>query len=237
MSVTVEESINHLLQWIDKNGWYGYDPYDLLDTKFYKFFNKYRYPRRFVEEILFNQFPLCMRRMLRVKKQIYAKAMGLFAYSFLDLYKLHEREQYLNKSLECLDWLTENCSSGYDHRCWGYPFDWQSRIFIPKDTPSGVVTSFVSDSFINAFTILGDEKYLEIAESCCQFFIADLNIDYIDRNTLCFSYTPIDTFHVHNANMLVAKQLVTVGTITKNKKFLEYAEKAMNYTLAAQNDN
>ncbi len=37
--------------------------------------------------------------------------------------------------------------------------------------------------------------------------------------------------------MLVAKQLVTVGTITKNKKFLEYAEKAMNYTLAAQNDN
>jgi hypothetical protein len=58
-----------------------------------------------------------------------------------------------------------------------------------------------------------------------------LNIDTIDSDKICFSYTPIDSFHVNNANLFVAEFLLRIGYIINNQNYLVLGQKALNYSL------
>lgn len=232
----VGQSIDLLDKWIEQNGWAGYDPYDIKGTKLLLLLQKNRYTN-FGSNLFLNRFPMLSRKVFRVKKEINAKAMALFARGYLNLYRKSGDENYLKKALFCLNWLIENPSKGYSGLCWGYPFDWQSRVFIPKETPSGVVTSTAAHAFLDAYEILKDEKYLDIAKSCCDFILNDLNIDEVDENRICFSYTPVDTFHVHNASLFSASTLLRTFTYTDIEKYKELGIKAINFTLSHQNND
>ena len=141
-----QQSIDSLDCWIEINGWAGYDPYDIKGKKAILLLQKNKFTG-FGSNFLLNRFPLFFRKTFGVQKEISAKAMALFARGYLSLYKNLENKQYLNKALFCLKWLMENPSKGYSGFCWGYPFDWQSRVSIPKNTPSGVVTSVVAHTY------------------------------------------------------------------------------------------
>lgn len=232
----IEYSFKKLDQWIENNGWEGYDPYDIKEKKLLIHLQKNRYTA-FATEIVTALFPKLLRKVFRVEKRIIPKAMALFAKGYLSAYSKFGDKVYLNKALQCLDWLMKNPSKGYSGLCWGYPFNWQSRIFIPKGTPCSVVTSIAAHAFLDAYEILGDKKYLNVAESCCNFMINDLNIDRTDNDEICFSYTPIDNFHVHNANTWVASVLARVYRYTKNEKFKEMCLKAVNFTVSHQNED
>jgi 2-oxoglutarate dehydrogenase E2 component (dihydrolipoamide succinyltransferase) len=78
-----------------------------------------------------------------------------------------------------------------------------------------------------------NQKYLDIAASSCTFIIKDLSITNTE-NGICFSYTPIDTICVHNANALGAAVLSRLYSITKNQMFRDYAEKARNNKLTLE---
>ena len=236
----IVESIEKLSDWLKHNGWAGYDPYDILE-----YLHK-RYPNRinFCKKIqrwaiieLESFFPLKTRIFLNIKKEINAKAMGLFTSSYVRLYMATKKKEYLDKAKDCLKWLDSNYSKGYSGKCWGYPFDWQSMIFIPKGTPSSVVSSIVGDGYWKFYQLTKDKKHLSDCESICEFFINNLNIDKIDNNRVCFSYTPIDDFHVHNANLFVAEFLLKVGTELSNNNYIELGLNALNYTLSEQNDD
>ena len=230
----VGQSIDLLDKWIEQNGWAGYDPYDIKGTKLLLFLQKNRYTN-FGSNLFLNRFPMLSRKVFRVKKEINAKAMALFARGYLNLYRKSGDENYLKKALFCLNWLIENPSKGYSGLCWGYPFDWQSRVFIPKETPSGVVTSTAAYAFLDAYEILKDKKYLNIAKSCCDFILNDLNIDDVDENKICFSYTPVDTFHVHNASLFSASTLLRTFSYADNEKYKDVGIKAINFTVSHQN--
>lgn len=238
----VWSSIVSLDAWLTKNGWAGYDPYDLKGTEIYqRLISKgaeISVPGRLLRKALLlfeNLFPLAARWTLGVKKQINPKGMGLFASGYLDLYRATKKEEYRDKAVYCLNWLESNHSPGYAGFCWGYPFDWQSVIFIPRGTPSAVVSSVVGDAFWRAYQVLGDQRYLDICESICRFFLDDLNLDQIDPETACFSYTPLDDFHVHNANLFVAEFLIRVGTELDQNEYLQWGKKAVAYALREQN--
>ena len=232
----IEKRLELLDSWIDRNGYEGYDVYDLLSIRIFRIFQKNRYTT-FALKMILDVFPFGFRKLFHIQKVINAKAMALFADSYLNLYKRFDEEKYREKVVFCLNWLMENPSKGYTGFCWGYPFDWQSRTLIPKNTPSSVVTSISAHAFLNAFEILEEPRYLEVAKSCCDFITQDLNIDRIAENKLCFSYTPIDTIHVHNANMFCASILYRVGAITSEERYLKLAKNAVNYTISEQNEN
>jgi hypothetical protein len=240
----VTNAIDKLDLWIDKNGWAGYDPYDLFGTHF--FLRLQRFPEnawmmaRGLRRTLFyleHRWPRMMRGLFGIEKQVNPKAMGLFARGYLSLFQRTRRARYKERATYCLNWLINNPSLGYSGYCWGYPFDWQSKIFIPKDTPSAVVTCVIGDSFWWAYKILRAKKYLEICEEICRFLIEDLNIDEIDVDTICFSYTPLDDFHVHNANLFVAEYLTRVGDHVRQRELVDLGEKAANYALREQNND
>ena len=238
----VIHSIQKLDNWLEKNGWAGYDPYDIKGHPMFLRLQQLQDKASFVDKVkrkLFfsvqSLFPMTSRKLFGIKKQVNAKAMGLFASAYINLYRAEKREQYLEKAKQCMDWLLKNPSKGYSGLCWGYPFDWQSRVFIPKGTPSGVVSSICGHAFGEFYQLTQEEQYLEICKSICQFYLNDLNIDKVDDKRICFSYTPVDRFHVHNANLFIADFLIRIGYETNNSDFVDLGLKALNYTLAEQN--
>lgn len=238
----VKESIHRLDNWAESNGWSGFDPYDIKGSPLFLLLQnraiRELLPVRVLRKIAFsfdNTYPTEMRRIFGIKRATNAKAMGLFARGYLLLFQITKQEHYFEKALQCLKWLIENPSPGYAGMAWGYPFDWQSVIFIPQGTPSVVVSCVVGDAFWTAYQIVGEKDYLDVCESICQFITNDLNIDRIDNNTICFSYTPLDDFHVHNANLFAAEYLVRVGIATDNQSYIDLGTQAASYALLEQN--
>lgn len=236
MEKKLKKSIDLLDNWLEQNGWAGYDPYDIRGTKLFLLLQKNKYAN-FGSNLFLNRYPMFSRFFFRVKKEINAKAMALFARGYLNIYNTFGNEKYLDNAVYCLNWLMENPSKGHSGFCWGYPFDWQSRVFIPKGTPSGVVTSTAAHAFLDAYEILNDDKYLNVAKSCCDFILNDLNADRVEETKLCFSYTPIDNFHVHNASLFSASTLLRTFTYIKNEEYKEMGMKAINFTVSYQNED
>lgn len=234
----VQASLTRLDEWIRRNGWAGYDPYDIKGHPLWLRLSRARaWPLRVFRRVLFNttdRLPMAARKLLGVRPAVNAKAMGLFVSSYVKLARCEEADPHLGKARECATWLLDHPSKGYSGLCWGYPFDWQSKVFIPKGTPSSVVSATVADGLWAVADVTGDEEFHKACKSVCEFFVNDLNVDEIDRNTVCFSYTPIDDFHVHNANLMVAEMLARVGSSLGIPEYVQLAVRAGNYALREQ---
>lgn len=241
MREEITDSVAKLDRWIERNGWAGHDPYDIKGhpwiLNLVRNRNQNRASRLIRGSLLLSVevFPQAFRKLLRIKKETNAKAMGLFASAYLELYRQLKSDNFLHKAYECLKWLEQNRSRGYAGISWGLPFDWQSVIFIPKRTPVTSVTVICGDAFWDFYKFTGDRKYLSTCETICNFLINGLNIDYVNADEICFSYTPIDTFHIHNGNLFAAEFLIRVGKESNNEEFYEHGIKALNYSLNAQN--
>lgn len=235
-------SLQNLINWINKNGCIGYDPYDVKSIpvviRLTALGNRYFIAMLLREAIfeIFYTFPVISRKILRVKPAVNAKAMGLFASSYLDLYKLTNEDQYKHQADVCLQWLKDNCVHVDQGIGWGYPFDWQSKKLIPAGTPNGVVTTACSEAFWKNYRIFRDEESLNYCISISKF-LNTLPIDIIDDDKICFSYTPIFVNHVHNLNLFVAEQLLKTGLETNNEEWIDLAERAINYTISNQLPN
>jgi rhamnogalacturonyl hydrolase YesR len=163
--------------------------------------------------------------------------MGLFASGYRILYDTTQEERYLRKAEEALAWLEVNACPHHPGMSWGHPFGWQSKIPIPRGTPSSVITAIIGDAFWRFYQSTQDHRFLQHCQSICEFFLRNLNIDVLEENSLCFSKTPLDHFHIHNGNLWVTDFLMKVGKVSGRKDDLEMAEKALTYTLNQQNED
>jgi hypothetical protein len=244
---TVKRSVEALDRWVLRNGWTGYDPYDAKGIRLFMWALALkksgpwsRLFRRLILGPLIVGETLCprlFRKAFRVRPAINAKGMSLFAKAYLQLYEATGIQEYLERARACLKWLDQNKAAGYGVACWGYPFEWQSGVVVPAGTPASVVTAAGCDAYWTAWKMLKDRAYLKVCGQCCEFFLKHLNVDEIDSDTICFSYTPIDNFHVHNTNLLVAELLIRVGTELGNDEWVRMGLRAGNYALREQNED
>lgn len=235
-------SVKRLDLWIEKNGWAGWDPYDIkgkswviklaYDAKT-SFFNKYLL--ELIYEI-FYYFPCSSRKVMHIQPGINAKAMGLFASGYLDLFKLTGENNFLEKTRYCIEWLLKNASNYKNGIGWGYPFDWQSNDLVPKGTPNGIVSTVAGKAMLDYYEFSGDEKYLKICTDICRFLVS-LPTDIINDNQLCFAYTPLFLNHIHNLNLFIAEYLIRVSKLINKPEWEYMAMKAINYTISDQNDD
>lgn len=235
---SLEGSLLRLHNWLQINGWAGYDPYDVEHWRLSlpSFLNKKKYIKALagLPVRLEKHYPLQIRKLLRIKKQIYPKAMGLFIESYVVMYKYFGDPEYLTLAKECAFWLINNVSNGYKGHGWGLPIDWQSRIFIPHGTPCGIVSVICGEGLWRLYKCTNNAKYLECCRQVCEGLIRNLNIDKVGKNAICFSFTPIDHFHVHNPNLLIAAFLVKLGQHLECQEYIDYGLKAANYALLEQ---
>ncbi len=231
--------IRNLDQWISRNGWAGWDPYDIKSKKWVlritakssgNFF--YRILREGVFESFYH-FPLSFRKLLGIQPRVNAKAMGLLATAYLRLFRKTGDQAFYDRAMECLDWLRHHRSPGTTGSGWGYPFDWFSSKLVPAETPNGIVTTAVGEAFWQAWKLTGDRAWLNECINIAHF-LASLPRHEALPGTICFSYTPLFINHVHNLNLFVAEYLIRLGKETNNQGWIDLGMQATDYTLACQ---
>lgn len=227
-------------EWVDANGWAGYDPYDIRGQGWYvKLFGSWMPGKlRTALFILERSFPQRgLRRFLRIKKEINCKGMGLLAQAYLSRFRATQDSQWLKRAESILQWLTANPAPDYQGMSWGYPFHWQSRMFFVRGTPSVVVTGTVSQAFLEHYEITGSQASADVLAQIAVFFETELNRPIETDEQVCFSYTPLDDFQVLNASLFAAAFFAQWGSMHQSDKHIELARKAAAYVIDQQNED
>jgi hypothetical protein len=237
-------------EYIIRTGYRGWDPYDLQELPFYRNVlkrgsrsiagDKRNYFFYLVRIILFSSeifFPKTLRKILRVPVRLNYKALGLIGLGYISQYRKTKDPVLLEEIQKIRSMLLSNSFASYPGKHWGYPFDWQSSVFFPKGTPSGVVTSVIGKFFLEYRACFNDTTVDPILHDIAEFFMKGLNRTGNGENEVCFSYTPMDTYQVHNANLFVAEYLLKVSVLLEDNSCRDLALKAMKFTLNRINED
>lgn len=222
----------------------NYSSYDLCDIKalpailkYYNTFYKKSYGKYFLFplEIILNKFPGLIRSLTGIRKQAFAQSHALIIRGKLSLSKYLKKESYSNKAEEMMQWILKQKSGETKYSSWGQPYDWFSKDIIPAHTPRTTVSSQMIHAICDICLINNNKDDFNLLKDLSKFFLFEMprSVDNIDE--ICFSYTLIDRYKVHNSNMMAASALFRAGTILKDKEILELGEKCLNYTLRRQN--
>lgn len=235
----IDDSLSRLKAYCEGESFKGYDPFDGLNSQILKIIplNNFRLFRLFWLQF-FKNFPINLRNEFLVPKQYNPKALALFLSGYANLYRLYGRESDRNKIDYLASILLKLCSKGYEWFCWGYNFDWQSRVFfIPKFSPNVIVSAFVGNAFLDLYEIFGEKKYLDMAKSISGFILQRLNRSYDKEGDFCFSYSPLDNSMIFNASLLASAYLARIFYFTKDAALSCEAKKSVRFSVKHQNQD
>ena len=233
----VQNCIEEMLPYIESEDYAGYDPYDALNSPLIRRIGANSRWIRLAATQLLRRSPINLRPLLGIRKGHNPKGIGLFLWGYSKLYALEKRRRYLERVNYLLDLLEQLQSRGYSGNCWGYNFDWQSRTFLrPQWTPTIVNTSFIGHALLDCYELTGNRRALDMAIPIKDFILCDLHRTRLD-GTFCFSYTPVDTEAVHNANLLGASILARLTRYCDDDRLRPAVLASLGYSMRHQRDD
>ncbi len=235
--MNITACLDRLIAYIEAADYAGYDPYDALNSPLIRRLGARSKWVRIGATHLARRSPVNLRPLLGIRKGHNPKAIGLFLWGYTKLYALTQERRYLERVDYLLGMLEQVRSKGYSGHCWGYNFDWQSWTFLrPKGTPTIVNTSFIGHALLDCYERTGRQKALDLALPIKDFILCDLHRTRLD-GTFCFSYTPVDTEAVHNANLLGASILARLTRYCDDERLSLAALASMGYSMRHQRDD
>jgi hypothetical protein len=229
--------LDRLMAYVEAADYAGYDPYDALNSPLIQRLGAKSKWVRIAVTHLVRRSPINLRPLLAIRKDHNPKAIGLFLWGYAELYALTKEKRYLERVDYLLGLLEQLQSQGYSGNAWGYNFDWQSWTFLrPKGTPTVVNTSFIGHALLDCYELTGRQKALDLAIPIKDFILSDLHRTRLD-GTFCFSYTPVDTEAVHNANLLGASILARLTRYCDDDRLPSAVLASMGYSLRHQRDD
>ena len=235
----VNDILISLKHYCEKEEYKGWDPFDGLNSKVFKFtgLNKFRLPRLLWMQF-FKRSPINFRKISLVEKGVNPQAIGLFLSAYVRLYNLNKDQLEIAKIEHLYSILEKIESKGWSGSCWGYNFDWQARAFYqPAYTPTVVPTIYAAQGILDYYELTGDKKLLEKCLSVCLFLTKDLNRTYGNDGSFAFSYSPLDSSVVYNISLHISNFLARVYSITGNEEFKDIAGKLAEYCCFNQHEN
>lgn len=232
----IRESLSKLDAWIARAQWKGYDTFDGLSSPAAPLLTLGNPFLKQVWQQGVRRFPLNLRPLLGIKPAMSTKGMGFFAQGYLRLHQTSGDTVYLEKAKFCLDWLMANRCAAFKGHAWGNHFDYQSRGGnIGKGVPTIVWTGLIAHAFLDAYDALGEQRYLDVARSACDFIVDELGWIELPEG-ICLRYFPDAPNLVHNSSMIGASLLARVHSLSPNPKYLELAERAVAWTVHHQTE-
>lgn len=228
----IEKVIEALINYIEKEQFKGYDPYDTLNSWLpFHWFGK-------LGQALAIQIqklnPINIRLLMGIKRDYNPKGLGLLLQSYCLLYEKTNKVEYINLCDSLFKQLLALRSPDYNNYCWGYNFVWAStQKVLPKYYPSIVVTSFVGIGIFKYYVLTKNEVALQVLKSIQNYIMEDIPLTTTDEG-VCFSYTDYEVDCCYNASMLGVEILSMIYSITKEEKIKKVVEKAVNFVLAHQ---
>lgn len=234
---TVSSAIQKLEIYLHSTDYKGYDKYSLLSMPFplmllrwQSILGKIARKPYFVSAKYFPDFWL---RVLQPPRLAHAKAMGLIAEGYLNLFTIYEDEVYQKRSQNCLQWLLENTSSGYPQYCWGVPFDWQSSSNrVPANTPIASVSSICADAFWRWGNMFEDENSRQVVRMIVDALSHSLyRHPGLGADRACYGYTAVDKAWVINGNLFLAEKMMLIGKTYDNSDMIDESLRIVRYCL------
>jgi hypothetical protein len=234
VNTAVIEATRRLLDCVESADYAGYDPYDALNSPvIHRICSRSRLAALGATQF-FRRCPLNLRPILGVPEGHNPKGIGLFLWGYVKLYRIDRQQARLERIQHLLDLLEKLKSTGYSGNCWGYNFDWRSRtLYAPRFTPTIVNSAWIGHALLDAHEHAGLSRALDMAVSIKDFFLKDLD-RMADGSSFCFSYTPLDQYAVHNANLLGASLLVRLAGVTGDTSLQDPALSALAYSMKHQ---
>ena len=230
----ISTSVKNLEKWLEAHDYKGYDPADGLTS----FLRPLTFANLFLDRILQQiiwRSPINLRPILGVKRLDSLIGRGYIARAYLIMFKLSGDERYKQKAAACLEWLMKNRAPGFDQYSWGKMFDFASRGGRQnKFEPITIWTSLIGQAFLDAYEIVGDRKYLTVADSVCQWILEVPRT--LTSSGFCINYTPFQKGDctIHNQSMVAAATLARTAKYVFNEKYLRAAPEAIRYTFKRQ---
>lgn len=228
----IKSSLDRVQQWVERHNYQAYEPFDGLSSWARPLTFGNLFAQRILQQTI-RQSPINLRPFLGVRPRESSKGQGYMAWGYLLLYRATAQENYLKKATDCLRWLDQHKVSRFKYHSWSNVFDYASRNgYYTKDDPIIVWTALIGHAYMEAYDLIPDERYLQVADSACRW-ILELPREKTDRGD-CLSYLAGRQLSVHNANMLGAGLLARTAAKTGNEEFQRVARSAMEYSCTRQ---
>jgi hypothetical protein len=191
-----------------------------------------------VAPMIFSEAFVPSARRLFWQKQRLPIADAHYAMGFAFLFRVSGKEEDYRKAVHFLEVLEKTRCPGYEHFCWGYPFDWETRTgTIPAGTPLITTTPYAYEAFIDVYAIDKNERWLQVARSTAEHAFRDIKDFEVSRDASTCSYTPFDKGGVINASAYRAFLLTHAAMQFSAKQYAEAAERNLNFVLQSQQPN
>ncbi len=232
--MTLENSLQRVLGYIEDQNFQGYDPYDTLNSCInFRLLGKWG-PA--VATQIQKRNPVNIRPLLGIRKGWNPKGMGLFLKAYCSLYKADPEARYQEKADALCGWLMKNYTKGYSGMCWGYNFPWASSSdYKERWLPSVVVTRHVVEGLYAYFMLTGSEKVKEAIISATEYVCKDIPITRF-KEGISFAYTHQSKGACYNASLHAAEILLTAALV-KDEQPPKSIEEAVAFVLSRQRAN
>jgi hypothetical protein len=228
----IYESLKRVEKWVEDHDYMAYEPFDGLSSPL----RRLTFGNLFLDRLLMQavrQSPFNLRPLLGIKPLPSTKGRGYMAAGYITMYRLTGDPEYREKAIRCLEWLRRNKSPKFEEYSWANHFDFASRGGRYSKHESIIVwTALIGLAFVDGYEHLGDERYLEVAQSVCRW-ILELPRERTESGT-CISYLATGQSSIHNANMLGAALLARTWRKTGRPEYLRVASEAMRYSCSRQ---
>jgi len=177
-------------------------------------------------------------RRLFWKPQRFPIADAHYAMGFAFLSQALGEKKYYERAVHFLEVLDETRCSGYEHYCWGYPFNWETvRGTIKKGTPLITTVPYIYEAFSQVYEIYNDQKWRQIMQSIAQHAFQDYQDFETSPAASTCSYTPEldDPGRVINASAYRAFLLMRAALDFSEERYRQLAERNLRFVLESQN--
>lgn len=247
-ALPIEEVLNgvrRFISWLDRYGETSYDFQTFYASDLCRNVKQlyYRMPLLgtiAVAPIIFCEAFLPSARSLFWKRQRFPIADAHYAMGFAFLARTLNDEGLYKRACHFLRELEATRCPGFDHYCWGYPFNWGTlNGTIWEGTPLITTVPYVYEAFREVRSIDNEPRWLEIMRSIAEHGQNDYKDLPTSERASSSSYTPFPEKSpgVVNANAYRAFLLTQAAEDFSDERYRTTALRNLNFVLDAQNSD
>jgi len=189
-----------------------------------------------VAPMIFSEAFIPSARRFFAKPLRFPIADAHYAMGFAYLSQAYGEAKHHAKAIHFLEELEKSRCSGYQHRCWGYPFDWETRNgTLHEGTPMITTNPYVYEAFRAVYAIDKDPRWFEAMRSIARHAVEDIKDFPVSETASTCSYTPFDKGGVINAAAYRAFLLTSASIDFGDEQYWKIAERNLNFVLESQN--
>jgi hypothetical protein len=234
-------SNNLLVEWIKKNEYAGWDPYDALNSEAYR---KLCLGNPFLEFIYtqVNVYSFInLRPILKIEKGKDTKGHALFIQAYANLYNATKDATYIKELEKCISFLEKNSlKEKFNFHCWSshyFPYLFNNKIKITPDIPDIIGTSQAIIALVKSYKILKYDSLKEIITSSTkcltEYFLDKNNGDYFFKYYLSENYDKV----VLNASAQGLESISHILSINEEEKLKNIGENIVKFIIKNQKND